>query len=63
MVEIRELVVRAIVVEDSSQRPGGPRSAASSSGGGLALSDDARALLIEDCVRQVLAIVERQTER
>lgn len=62
MVEIRELVVRAIVVEDGNTRPGGGRNAAPAAGA-AGLSEDARALLIEDCVRQVLAILERQTER
>jgi len=60
MVEIRELVVRAIVIEDAAQ-PGNVPPSTSKAGSGL--SDDARTLLIEDCVRQVLAILERQTER
>lgn len=62
MVEIRELVVRAIVVEDGNARAGGARNAAPAAGA-AGLSEDARMLLIEDCVRQVLAILERQTER
>lgn len=59
MVEIRELVVRAIVVDDAT--PSNKTGGATPSAGGL--SEEARALLIEDCVRQVLAILERQTER
>ena len=60
MIEIKELVVRAIVVEDGA-KPGAGKSAAPSGSGHL--SDEARTQLIEDCVRQVLAILERQTER
>lgn len=59
MIEIKELVVRAIVVEDGA-KPGAGKLAAPGSG---PMSDDARTQLIEDCVRQVLAILERQTER
>lgn len=62
MVEIKELVVRAIVVEDGGPRPAGARGAVAPAAG-AGLTDEARQLLIEDCVRQVLAIMERQTER
>ncbi len=60
MVEIKELVVRAILVEDGARKGGAPAAAQGPAG---ALGDDARLLLIEDCVRQVLAILERKTER
>lgn len=60
MIEIKELVVRAIVVEDGARPSAGKLAASPGSG---SMSDEARTRLIEDCVRQVLAILERQTER
>ena len=60
MIEIKEMVVRAIIVEDGA-RPGAGTTASPPTSGPM--SDEARAQLIDDCVRQVLAILERQTER
>lgn len=50
MINITEVVVRAILVEDGAARPAGRPSPAAAAGPGL--SDDARLLLVEDCVRQ-----------
>lgn len=60
MIDIKEVVIRAIIVEDGNRPDAGRKT------GPVApapMTDEARAQLIEDCVRQVLAILERQTER
>ena len=59
-VEIRELVVKALQVENG---PGGMRNAPPQTAAPPALDDDTKQTLIEDCVRQVLAILEREKER
>lgn len=61
MVEIKNLVVRVVVANDATRR--GASGSGGAASGGTPLTDDDRAALVEDCVRQVLAILERQTER
>ncbi|GAB2577825.1 DUF5908 family protein [Spirosoma areae] len=59
MIEIKNLVVRVVEANDTTRR-------GATMGGGptvtTPLTDEDRAALIEDCVRQVLAILERQTQ-
>ena len=62
MVEIKELVVRATVVENSASS-GAQNGAAASSGAAPAFNSETQQQLIEDCVRQVLAILERKNDR
>lgn len=54
-VEIRELVIRAVVDAPSQQSPPGPALPAA--------AEAERQALIEECVRQVLKVLKRDTER
>lgn len=51
-IEIRELIIRARIEEDTG------RQESSSSGNGIIQHD-----LVEECVEQVLKIIERKNER
>jgi hypothetical protein len=54
-IEIRELVIRAVVAPGRSQAPG-PEGEDSG-------PDGSRAQLIEDCVAEVMKILRREKER
>lgn len=63
-IEIKELVVKAILVEDGNRQGGNATGSATPSPQlPNALDDAARQKLLEDCVQQVLAILERQKDR
>lgn len=61
MVEIKELIVRAIVA--SPPATGGGNATATANAKGSSGVSGANHDIVEDCVRQVLAILERQKER
>jgi hypothetical protein len=58
MIEIKELVVRANVVETPLDTASPPRQNAQNS-----TQEGANEAVVEACVRQVLAILKRQKER
>lgn len=58
-VEIRELVIRAEIQEGSK----GPSKDPNHYGDQKAISQEERAQLIEECVAQVLAVLDKQKER
>jgi Family of unknown function (DUF5908) len=63
-IEIKELVVKAILVEDGNRQGGNTNDSTSASAQLPNVFDDAsRQKLLEDCVQQVLAILERQKDR
>jgi Family of unknown function (DUF5908) len=61
MVEIKELIVRAIVA--SPPAVGGGTSTANADAKRSSGVSGSNHDIVEDCVRQVLAILERQKER
>jgi primase-polymerase (primpol)-like protein len=61
MIEIKELMVRAVIVENAKEQGKGTNAHAQHHK--VCLSEEERNLLIEDCIRQVMAIIERQKER
>lgn len=61
-IEIRELVIRATVRDESSHSEASPRS--DSRGGARPALDSAQyEQLLQDCVRQVLLALARERER
>lgn len=63
-IEIKELVVKAILVEDGNRQGGNTAGSATTSPQlPNTLDEAARQKLLEDCVQQVLAILERQKDR
>lgn len=63
-IEIKELVVKAILVEDGNRQGGNANGSAGSAPQLPNILDEAsRQKLLEDCVQQVLAILERQKDR
>jgi Family of unknown function (DUF5908) len=63
MIEIKELVVRAIILTGAPQRERDGEIDAGEAGHQNPLNEGASDAMIEDCVRQVLAILERQKDR
>ena len=53
-VEIRELVIRAVTTPESQSSEQSPQSQ---------MSPDERAAIIQECVRQVLKILQKKKER
>jgi hypothetical protein len=53
-VEIKELIIRAVAVEDQAR---------AGSISGSRISDDEREAIIEACVRQVMRILQKSKER
>ena len=62
-IEIKEFVIHTVVVENSESRQGGAGMVGSGTSTGGSQNDQNRQRLIEDCVRQVLAILQRQKDR
>jgi hypothetical protein len=63
-IEIKELVVKAILVENGNMQGGNtPGSTTPLPQLPNTLDEAARQKLLEDCVQQVLAILERQKDR
>lgn len=54
-VEIKELIIRAVAVEESGQTNGSANVAANTT--------EANAQLVQACVREVLKVLERKTSR
>lgn len=61
-IEIRELVIRAVVADEALQAPSAPHE-----GGDLALEDTTPGIdmdaLVQACVRQVMRVLARERER
>ena len=60
-VEIRELVIRAVV--ESGPAPAGGDAAAGPAGGAVAQERPAPETIVQECVRQVLRILAADRER
>lgn len=62
MIEIKEMLVRAIIVDNGNSSHNIDKKYNEESNHHQ-LSEEERNVLIDDCIRQVLAILERQKER
>jgi hypothetical protein len=63
-IEIKELVVKATLVEDGNRRGGNSNGSAGAAPQSQNMLDEtSRQKLLEDCVQQVLEILERQKDR
>jgi hypothetical protein len=60
-IEVKELVVRAVVVDGLEDREA--RLSRGDDGGGRALSGAGSEAIVEACVRQVLRVLKQKTER
>ena len=61
-IEIKELVIRAVLSGPDTDPPDGEGGAPSGAGGAAAQAHD-REQIVQECVRQVLRILARQQER
>lgn len=61
-IEIKELHIRVAVNSSPNGQPAANQTPSGGDSNGLA-SDDAKALLVAECVEQVLQILQRKMER